>query len=159
MPNIFDPEFDQQRDGGEGFARERAFVGRQAGADKLGASIWVLEPGDAAYPYHFHYAEEEMIVVLEGTPSLRGPDGWRELAVGEIVSFRVGPEGAHQIVNRGEEPVRFLSISTVGEMDIVVYPDSDKISAAYHRGKPDEVRKIFRQSDERDYWDGEKPPA
>jgi uncharacterized cupin superfamily protein len=39
-------------------------------------------------------------VVLEGTPSLRTPDGWRELEQGEVVSFLRGEDGAHQIVNR-----------------------------------------------------------
>jgi uncharacterized cupin superfamily protein len=158
MPNIFDPDFDQKRDH-EGFTRERAYVGRQAGAERLGASIWVIEPGDAAYPYHFHYGEEEMLVVIEGTPSLRTPAGWRELERGELVSFPVGPGGAHQLVNRTDEPVRILSISTIEELDIVLYPDSEKVSALFHRNKSDEFRGTFKSESSVDYWDGEVPPT
>src|SRR3712207_2679424 len=113
MPSIKDPNFDEPRDR-PGFRCRRARLGQQAGAVKLGASLWELPPGEAAYPYHFHLGEEELIVVLDGRPSLRTPDGWRELDEGAVVSFRVGEEGAHQLVNRGNEQVRFLSISTSG---------------------------------------------
>jgi uncharacterized cupin superfamily protein len=30
---------------------------------------------------------EELVVVLDGRPSLRTPDGWRELHEGEVVPF------------------------------------------------------------------------
>jgi hypothetical protein len=59
------------------------FSRRQAGAQRLGLSLWELLPGEAAYPYHFHLVDEELVVVLEGRPSLRTPDGWRDLERGE----------------------------------------------------------------------------
>jgi uncharacterized cupin superfamily protein len=158
MPNIFEPHFDEQRDA-EGFTRERAWIGRQAGAQRLGASIWVIEPGDAAYPYHFHYGDEEMIVVLDGAPSLRTPEGWSELSRGEVVAFPAGEASAHQLVNRTDEPVRFLALSTVDDVDAVVYPDSDKVMTSYRRNQPEGYRVFFRKGDAVDYWDGEKPPA
>jgi uncharacterized cupin superfamily protein len=158
MPNIFDPDFDQARNH-EGFTRERAFLGKQAGAEKLGASIWVIEPGDAAYPYHFHYNDEEMLIVLEGTPSLRTDAGWRELERGELVSFPAGPNGAHQLANRSDSPARILAISTIQDADAVVYPDSDKVAINYHRNREDEYRGMFRRGESLDYWDGENPPS
>jgi len=45
----------------------------------VGASLWELPAGQAAYPYHYHLAEEEMVIVLSGTPALRTRDGWRVL--------------------------------------------------------------------------------
>src|ERR1700727_6342 len=97
-PNVFDPLFDERRGhpAREGFEARRAFVVRAAGSQRLGASVWELEPGQAAYPYHAHLGEEELIVVLAGRPSLRTPDGWRELEPGEAVAFPRGEEGAHQ---------------------------------------------------------------
>ncbi|MGH2906835.1 MAG: cupin domain-containing protein [Solirubrobacterales bacterium] len=158
MPNIFDPEFDQQRDK-PGFTRERAFIGRQAGAQKLGASVWVMEPAELAYPYHFHYGEEEMLIVISGRPSLRTPEGWRELEPGDVVSFPVGPDGAHQLANNSDEQVRFLAISTVEDVDVVLYPDSDKVSASYRKGLPEEFRGMFQKEDGVDYWNGEEAPS
>jgi hypothetical protein len=85
-------------------------------------SLWELPPGEAAYPYHYHLAEEELVLVLEGQPSLRTPDGWRVLQEGEVVPFLRGEQGGHQLVNRTEDTVRFLAFSTNGEPDIVLYP-------------------------------------
>ncbi len=48
MPNIFDPEWDQIRDG-EAFARRRSFVGRQAGAERPEVSVCPDSRKTAAY--------------------------------------------------------------------------------------------------------------
>ena len=119
-------------------------------------SLWEVSPGETAYPYHWHVLEEELIVVLEGRPSLRTPAGWRELSEGDVVAFRVGEEGAHQLTNRSGEPVRFLSISdgTSDTPEICVYPDSGKLGA-YGPG----LYELYPRSSAVDYWDGEEPPA
>jgi uncharacterized cupin superfamily protein len=158
MPNIFDPQWDQRRDH-PGFVCDRAFVGRQAGASRLGASVWKVPPGEAAFPYHWHNAEEEMLIVLEGTLALRTPDGWRELSKGDLVVFPVGPEGAHQLVNRGDAAATFVAFSSNAEVEKVVYPDSGKTLIAARRNTPEEDREIYVQSTAVDYWHGEKPPA
>lgn len=155
--NIHAPVFDEPRDR-DGFRARRARVGRQAGARRLGASLWEIPPGEAAYPYHLHLGEEEMIVVVDGRPSLRTPSGWRELERGEVVAFPRGREGAHQVANRGAEPARFLSISTNGEPDIVLYPDSDTMGCSERLPGDGGFTATFRLADRADYWDGETPP-
>ncbi len=158
MINIEEPDYDEPRSG-EGFTCRRARISRQAGAERLGLSLWDLPPGQAAYPYHAHLTEEELLVVLDGTPSLRTPDGWRELAQGEVVSFLRGEAGAHQIVNRTETPVRFLAFSTSGEPDVVLQPDSGKIGAFERLPEGGGLRVWFRAEDGREYLDGEQPPG
>ena len=158
MANIHDPEFDEPRDH-PGFRALRARVGKQVGAERLGASIWEVPAGEAAYPYHLHLGEEELVIVLTGRPSLRSHGGWRELDEGEVVSFPRGEAGAHQIVNRTAETVRFLAISTNGEPDIVLYPDSGKVGAAERLPGGGGFRKLFRLADDVDYYDGEQPPS
>src|SRR3954454_25406863 len=110
-PNTYAAAFDERPDG-EVFNARRARVGYQLGTERLGLSVWELPPGEAAYPYHFHLAEEEVLVVLEGRPALRTPDGWRRLERGAIVRFPAGEDGAHQVANDTKEPVRLISMST-----------------------------------------------
>lgn len=161
MVSIDDPGHDavpgrEQRDG---FRSRRLFLGRRAGAQRLGASLWEIPPGEAAYPYHYHLQEEELLVVLAGSGRLRGPDGWRPLAEGEVVAFLPGEEGGHQVLNDGAVPLRFLAVSTSGAPDIVIYPDSDKLGAAERRPDGGGVWELYRRGDRVGYWDGEVPPT
>ena len=157
LPNIERPVWDEPRER-DGFRARRARIGRQLGTERLGVSLWEVPPGEAAYPYHLHLAEEELIVVLEGSPSLRTPDGWRRLERGDVVSFPRGERGAHQLVNHGDEPVRFLAMSTHGEPDIVLYPDSGKVGVAERLPRGGGLAEWFRLEDAVGYWDGETPP-
>src|SRR3954449_5791387 len=113
VPNLNQPEFDEVREQ-PGFNARRARLGRQAGAQRLGLSYWEVEAGQAAYPYHVHLTEEELLVVLEGRPRLRTPEGWRELEPGEVVSFAAGAAGAPQLVNPTDETVPLLPSSAGG---------------------------------------------
>jgi uncharacterized cupin superfamily protein len=158
MVNIEEPQFDEPREG-EGFTCMRARLGRQAGAERLGLSLWEVPPGQAAYPYHAHLTEEELVVVLEGRPSLRTPDGWRDLTRGEVVCFPRGEEGAHQIVNRSEDPIRFLAFSTSGDPDILLQLDSGKVGAFERRPDGGGLRVWFRREDAVGYFEGESPPS
>jgi uncharacterized cupin superfamily protein len=157
MPNIKEPDFDELREH-DGYRARRARISRQAGAERLGLSLWELGPGQAAYPYHFHYTEEELLLVLGGRPSLRTPAGRRLLEEGEVVSFRRGEAGAHQLLNTTERTVRFLSFSTSGEPDVVVYPDSGKLGAFERLAEGGGLHALFRLADEVDYYDGVEPP-
>ena len=143
MPNIFDPEFDQERYG-DGALKRQDFVGRKAGSNRIGATVWELDPGATAYKYHFHYGEEEMLIVLEGTPTLRDPEGTRELVAGEVVSFPVGPEGAHQLVNDSDSVARFLALSAGDETDVVKYPETGETLVSYRRNTADGFKQILK---------------
>ena len=129
----------------------------EIGAEGLGASVYELDPGDSVCPYHYENTEEEWLLVLTGTPTLRDPEGEHELAPGDVVSFLEGPDGAHKVTNRSDSVVRILMLSTIPEtriagssdpISITVYPDSDKVGV-WPPGKR------FRLSEGVDYWDGE----
>jgi uncharacterized cupin superfamily protein len=158
--NVFEPKFDA---GSErpGFSMRRARLGRQAGAERLGASLYELPPGQAPWPYHAHLGNEEMLVVVRGRPHLRTPEGWRQLAEGELVSFPVGEEGSHQLHNRTDEPVRILLISEMNAPDIAIYPDSAKFGLfGRPPGSPEGGMKLYlRRDGGAEYWHGEDPPG
>ena len=158
MANIYRPEF-EEGERPDGFRSRRARIGYELGTELIGASQWELPPGEAAYPYHFHYADEELVVVLRGRPTLRTPTGLRELEEGEAVRFGLGEEGAHQLINRSDETISFLAISSHGRPDIVVYPDADKIGVGERLPRGAGLRAYFRREDAVGYWDDESPPA
>jgi uncharacterized cupin superfamily protein len=108
----------------EGGARSR----RLARGKRLGASLYELSPGATGGLYHFHHGNEELLVVLEGRPTLRTPEGERELDCGEVVHFGLGASGAHQVKNLGQEPVRYLVASNLASPDAVEYPDQGQLS-------------------------------
>lgn len=157
MPNINDLEPLERRET-PGFEARRGRLGWALGSERLGLSVWEIEPGQAAYPLHYHLQEEEVVIVLEGTPSLRTPEGWRRLETGEAVRFGTGPDGAHQIANWGEGTARFLAISTSGEADICLYPESGKMGAFERLPDRRGHFTIFRMDDVVDYQLDEAPP-
>src|SRR5215210_7250261 len=127
MPNIHEPEFEPDAEVGGGFFQRRARLGRLAGAEHLGASLFALPPGTAPFPYHAHLGNEEMLIVLRGRPSLRTPDGWRELDEGEVVAFPRAEQGAHQVANFADAAARVLIVSEMNGPDVLHYPDSGKV--------------------------------
>jgi uncharacterized cupin superfamily protein len=133
-----------------GYRKRGAAMRDLLGSARLGAGVYELAPGDSTWPYHYECVEEEWLLVLTGTPTLRDPDGEHELEPGDLVCFPPGPEGAHKVTNRSGAATRIVLFSSVPKPDIsiAVYPDSDKLSV-WPPGKR------LRMSDELDYWDGE----
>ena len=156
MPNIFDPQLDEELNR-EGYIHRGITLGPHAGAERLGASLYEVDAGQSNTPYHWHTANEEMLIVLRGTVTLRTPDGEREVEGGEVVSFRRGEAGAHQLLNRTDEPVRFVVVSEMRAPELPVYPDSAKVGVrevAPGSGL-EGLRLNFRTADAVDYWHGE----
>jgi uncharacterized cupin superfamily protein len=151
--NLFDGETDTGPDGTEppGYLCEAARLGPKLGASLLGMSIYDLPPGQAICPYHFDWTDEEWLIVIAGSPSARTPDGEVVLSPGDVACFPAGPSGAHQIVNRSEEPARVAMLSTKNEFGIAEYPDSDKVG--FWAG---DAHYLLRRSAHLDYWDGER---
>jgi uncharacterized cupin superfamily protein len=104
--------------------RHVAPVGAQAGAREIAANVYELDPGSVGSPLHVHHANEELLLVLAGTLSLRGPDGTQLLLAGAVVAFPRGEAGVHSLVNRSDAPVRYLVVSTTNRPDVVEYPDT-----------------------------------
>jgi uncharacterized cupin superfamily protein len=126
MANVLEPDWDMERDEPP-YVWRRARVGRQAGAQDLGASLFELPPGASSFQLHAHHANEELIVVLAGRPTLVSLEGERELAPGEVVAAPRGRAGAHRLDNRGSEPARILIASTMHAPDINEFPETGEL--------------------------------
>jgi uncharacterized cupin superfamily protein len=119
-------------------------------ARKLGAGFDVLAPGKRACPYHYHLAQEEMFVILEGRGSLRVAGHMLPVRAGDVIVIPPGPEYPHQVVNTSDAALKYLSISTQERPEVCCYPDSDKLGA-FAKGHTF----VGRRATSLDYWDGE----
>lgn len=131
----------------------RLGVGTVAG--KLGASIDTVPPGQRSCPYHFHYAQEEMFVVLEGSGTLRVADEMLPLRAGDVIFIPPGPEYPHQLINTSDAPLKYLSISTRETPEVCEYPDSGKYMASAKAPDGTAFEGLQRAAGNVDYWDGE----
>ncbi len=150
--NLFGDEWDGGRDR-PGWQWKRLQVGQRLGAEKIGASLYELAPGQRTFPYHWQVFEEEWLIVLAGRPTLRDPVGERALEPGDCVVFKRGPDGAHTIRNDTDEPARLLMLSSGKDLEaeIAFYPDSGKVGVF---GR--DLRKLLREDAEVDYFEGEE---
>jgi len=125
-------------------------------ARKLGASIDIVPPGKVTCPYHFHYAQEEMFIILEGEGTLRVAGEHVPVHAGDVIAIPPGPEYPHQIINTSSALLKYLSISTQEAPEICEYPDSSKYLAyAEPAGPLLGDGKMHRAESDLDYWDGE----
>jgi uncharacterized cupin superfamily protein len=151
--NLSQAQFDYPDTDPDGFVGGMVRPGPEFGATKTGLSSYELPPGQALCPYHYEWGEEEWLLVTEGRPTLRDPDGEHELQPMDLVFFPIGPEGAHKVQNDTAEPVRFLMFSNLVYPTATVYPDSDKIGMWTDADKSDSH--MARRSASLDYYDGE----
>jgi uncharacterized cupin superfamily protein len=154
--NVFSADLQRDEDDPAGYEADYLGIGPLIGATKIGATIYELGPGQSNSPYHYEYGDEEWLLVLDGQVTVRTPDGEHEVDAGEVVCFPDGPEGAHKLTNRSEQPVRLLMLSTKNNPAVAVYPDSDKIGVWPVLGGGDDKIMVRRESNV-DYWDGELP--
>jgi uncharacterized cupin superfamily protein len=136
----------------DGFRIQQAAIASRIDAELIAGNVYDVAPGKKLWPYHLHHANEEWLVVLRGRPTLRTPEGERELVEGDVACFVRGAAGAHQVRNETEEPVRILMLSTRNAPEIIEYPDSEKVLTKDAR---DDDIFTSRYGEPVGYWDGE----
>ncbi|NKB68763.1 MAG: cupin domain-containing protein [Candidatus Latescibacteria bacterium] len=137
--------------GPEGFRWDTKDIDPLIGGRHLGYRLIRLPGGQATFPQHFHYFEEELFYILEGNCTLLGPRGSVTVEKGDFIACPPGPQSAHKFANNGDQPCVLLALSNVLPHDLAQYPDSDKILARPLLGKGG----IYRRGDSVDYWQDE----
>jgi uncharacterized cupin superfamily protein len=140
---------------GSGFAFKRKLLGQAASGEKLGCSLYEIAPGASAWPFHYHWANEEAIYVLEGAGTLRLGDQKIEVSAGDYIAIPAGPANPHRLINTSDAPIRYLCFSTQIDPDVVVYPDSNKVAVGVGPAGRKVFGAVYRRGTEVEYYDGE----
>ena len=98
--NISAPDFHYDASDPDGFRAGMFRFGPRIGAKATGCSIYELPPGQAICPYHYEYGEEEWLLVLEGRPTLRTPEGEEEIGPWRSSSSRLAPRARTRCATR-----------------------------------------------------------
>jgi uncharacterized cupin superfamily protein len=145
--NVYHGELEETTDE-PGFRSHAATIGPKLDAQLLGMSVYELGDGQRICPYHFHWGSDEFLIVLEGEPTVRTPDGEQTLQPGDVMCFPVGPDGAHSVSG----PAKVAMMSNEGiQLDVTEYPDSQKIGLWSKAG-----RFLIRSGAPAEYFDGER---
>lgn len=143
---------------GERFASANAGIGVLLSLKGLGCRLSEIPPGKSAWPRHAHLANDELVLILSGSGRLHHADAEYAVRAGDVLGFPGGdPAAAHQIVNDGTAPLRYLCVSTQHAPDVMIYPDSGKFFVvAGSAPGGDKAARTFahvgRQTDAVDYW-------
>jgi len=142
---------------GSSFGGLRQRVGAHVGAQKLGYSFFNIPPGKAAFPYHTHTGNEEMIYIIDGAGVLRFGKEELVVAAGTVIACPAGAEYPHQLINIGDRELHYLVVSTMEFPDVCEYPDSNKVGAYATAavGQKVGLRALYVKDKNVDYYEGE----
>jgi uncharacterized cupin superfamily protein len=150
--SVFDCQVEYDDDDPEGYRSGVARLDRELEAQETAIRLFEIPPGESLCPYHYEYVEE-WLLVLTGELVVRTPEGEEAARSGVAARFPAGPEGAHKLINRGEEKARVIMFSSSREPSVAVYPDSDKIGV--WPGADGDTVMLRRADGQVPYYDGE----
>lgn len=95
---------------------------------KCRANFVELEPGNFAYGYHYHEANEEVFYIISGNGVVRTLDGDVPVKAGDVIGFPTGEKGSHVISNNSEtDKLVYIDFGTTVLPEVVHLPDINKI--------------------------------
>jgi uncharacterized cupin superfamily protein len=120
--NLYGHEWDVERQSAEGSTVRMRHVGHGLKTELIGGILMEVDPGYVG-TYHLHHGNEELLFVLAGRPTVRTPEGEREVEPGDVVFFPRGRDGLHAIENRSDGPARFFLLSSKVHPDVTERPE------------------------------------
>jgi uncharacterized cupin superfamily protein len=126
--SLYDPIWDAEIDS-DGARLRATRLAAHAGAKRLAANLYEIEQGAMVSPLHFHHANEELLFVIAGTPTVRtSSDEETTLNEGAVIAFPPGPTGTHQILNRAARPARVLICATNELPEVAEQPETGTLA-------------------------------
>jgi uncharacterized cupin superfamily protein len=107
--------------------RHTHWISEPGGLTQLGAFAQVLPPGSFSSIKHWHSAEDELVYVLDGEVTLIEGEVKTVLCAGDAATFRAGVAAGHHLANTSDRPARYLVVGTRAPIDVIIYPDHDRV--------------------------------
>jgi uncharacterized cupin superfamily protein len=104
--------------------REKRPLGDLFGLKNFGVNLTTLKPGGESALLHRHSKQDELVYILQGTPTLVTDKGEIILKPGMCAGFAASGI-AHQLVNRTQSDVVILEVGDRSAGDEVSYPADD----------------------------------
>ncbi|QND52482.1 cupin domain-containing protein [Phyllobacterium sp. 628] len=98
------------------------------GAGHVGVAIEELAPGMESTLNYYHMLEEEQSLIIEGEMTLKLGDKTYRVKAGDYVCFPAGQKAGHSFYNHSDAPCRFLMIGEKNPNDVIVYPETGRVS-------------------------------
>ena len=105
--------------------RDKRPLGDLFGLTNFGVNLTRLAPGGSSSLRHAHAKQDEIVYILEGSPTLITNPGRTPMKPGMCAGFKAGTGDAHHLVNETEEDVVYLEIGDRTPGDSAAYPDDD----------------------------------
>lgn len=118
---------------------QHAILGDAGGLGQFGVHLECLNPGGKSSFHHWHEAEDEMVLILSGQPTLI-EDIAVQMQPGDAACWPAGTAVGHHLENRSDAPAVYLTIGTRFANDVIHYPNHDLIT---HKAGPH--RRYFRR--------------
>jgi uncharacterized cupin superfamily protein len=131
---------------GERFGMSFQHLSSFGGGTQVSVSMEVLTPGKQANQFHYHMLEEEHLLILEGSLTLRLGSQSHVMSAGQYVCFPAGQAVGHALFNHTSQPCRYLVFGNPQAHDVVVFPDSGRVSVRL-------MDENYRKSARMEYWD------
>lgn len=93
---------------------------------QFGANLMTLSPGSWSSQRHHHSAEDELVFIVSGSPTLYEGGEPIPLSPGDVTTHPMGDDIGHHMKNETNADVIYLVIGGRNpETDSAVYPDID----------------------------------
>lgn len=142
------------------FARSTASIAQHLRLSRLPSQYIEVPPGKSFCPFHVHMHQDEMFIILSGKGEYRFGEERYPVEAGDVLGAPMGgADYAHQLWNTGDEPLKYIAISSATDADVCLYPDSDKFAVFNENPLLPEERQfdfMGRKEMDLDYYDGEE---
>ncbi|KPC49563.1 cupin domain-containing protein [Amantichitinum ursilacus] len=134
---------------GTRFGMDYRHLSSYGGGSRISVSLETLPPGLQANPAHYHLLEEEHVLILEGSLTLRLGDARYVMTADQYVCFPAGQTAGHALINHTDQPCRYLVWGSPHPHDVAIHTDTGYVQVKLTgRGYADSVTP--------GYWDGEE---
>ena len=100
-------------------------LGEAGGLTQFGANLVILEPGAMSSLRHWHMAEDEFVMVTQGTCVMVQDEGETVMQVGDCAAFPAGSPNGHCFHNHTDKVAKFLVVGSKAKREVATYSDVD----------------------------------